>query len=69
MLTQSHHLLEKRLEKAAALLRDGDWRDRKIADIALAAGFNDLSHFNRSFRRRFGATPSDLRAAAARDEA
>jgi AraC-like DNA-binding protein len=31
--------------------------------VALAAGFGDLSHFNRSFRRRYGATPSDVRAA------
>ncbi|RVC16943.1 AraC family transcriptional regulator, partial [Mesorhizobium sp. M7A.F.Ca.AU.002.02.1.1] len=27
-------------------------------------GFNDLSYFNRAFRRRYGATPSDVRAAA-----
>jgi AraC-like DNA-binding protein len=28
------------------------------------AGFSDQSWFNRSFRRRFGATPSDVRAMA-----
>jgi AraC-like DNA-binding protein len=28
------------------------------------AGFGDLSTFNREFRRRYGATPSDVRAAA-----
>ena len=27
-------------------------------------GFGDLSHFNRVFRRRYGATPSDVRAAS-----
>jgi AraC-like DNA-binding protein len=32
----------------------------------LAAGFGDLSHFHRSFRRRYGATPSDVRAAGGR---
>jgi AraC-like DNA-binding protein len=62
----THHVLEWRLERAAALLRDSLWRDRNIADIAAEAGFTDLSYFNRAFRRRYGATPSDIRAAAAR---
>ncbi|MBV8837692.1 MAG: helix-turn-helix transcriptional regulator [Alphaproteobacteria bacterium] len=60
----SHHLLAQRLESAAALLRDPVWRSRRIADVASAAGFSDLSHFNRAFRRRFGATPSDIRNAS-----
>ena len=60
----THHVLERRLDKTAALLRDPLWCGRKIADIATEAGFTDLSYFNRSFRRHFSATPSDLRAAA-----
>jgi AraC-like DNA-binding protein len=62
----SHHVLAQRLEAAAALLRDTLQHHRKIADIAAEAGFADLSHFNRSFRRHFGATPSDIREAADR---
>jgi AraC-like DNA-binding protein len=62
----THHVLERRLDKTAALLRDPRWRNRKIADVATEAGFTDLSYFNRSFRRHFGATPSDIRAAALR---
>ncbi len=62
----THHMLERRLDKAAALLRDPQWRHRKIADIAAEAGFTDLSYFNRVFRRQYGATPSDLRAAVSR---
>ena len=62
----THHVLERRLEKAAALLRDPQWRHRKIADIAAEVGFTDLSYFNRVFRRQYGATPSDLRAAVSR---
>ena len=62
----THHLLEKRLEKAAALLRDPRWRGRKIADIAVKSGFTDLSYFSRTFRRRYGATASDMRAAGLR---
>jgi AraC-like DNA-binding protein len=60
----SHHLLERRLEKAAALLRDPRWSGRRIADIAAEAGFTDLSHFSRAVRQRYGATPSDIREAA-----
>jgi AraC-like DNA-binding protein len=62
--TFTHHLLQRRLEKAAAMLRDPLWRHGKIADIAVEAGFTDLSYFNRAFRRRFGATPSDVRETA-----
>lgn len=60
----SAHLLAKRLERAAALLRDPRQRDARIATIAYACGFNDLSYFNRVFRRRYGVTPSDMRASA-----
>jgi transcriptional regulator GlxA family with amidase domain len=35
-----------------------------IIDIAFAAGFGDVSHFNRMFRRRFSETPFGVRAAA-----
>ena len=57
----THHVLERRLDNAAARLRDPQWRDRRITDIAAAVGFSDLSYFNRAFRRRFGVTPSDIR--------
>ena len=36
----------------------------KVSEIALACGFNEVSYFNRCFRRRFGATPSEFRDAA-----
>jgi AraC-like DNA-binding protein len=65
----THHVLERRLEKAATLLRDSRWRHRKIADVAAEAGFTDLSYFNRAFRRHFGATPSNIREAAIREGA
>ncbi len=64
--TFTHHLLETRLQKAVALLRDPHWHERRIADVAAEAGFGDLSHFSRAFRRRFGATPSQTRKAARR---
>jgi AraC-like DNA-binding protein len=52
-------LTELRLRKAADILaRDGE---RCISDIAFDSGFNDLSYFNRCYRRRFGLTPSAAR--------
>jgi hypothetical protein len=32
-----------------------------ITAIAYAAGFGDLSHFNHSFRRRYGVPPREVR--------
>jgi AraC-like DNA-binding protein len=52
-------LTELRLRKAADLLLRAGWR--RISDIAFDCGFNDLSYFNRCFRRRFGLTPSAAR--------
>jgi AraC-like DNA-binding protein len=52
-------LTELRLRKAAQLLAHAG--ERRISDIALDCGFNDLSYFNRCFRRRFGLTPSSAR--------
>jgi AraC-like DNA-binding protein len=60
-------LLERRLTKAAALLRYPTWQHRTIADVAAEAGFTDLSYFNRAFRRRFAMTPSAFRNAARRN--
>jgi AraC-like DNA-binding protein len=62
----SEHLLDRRLERTVALLRNPAQGYRKIADIAFDCGFNDLSYFNRAFRRRHGLTPSDVREAARR---
>lgn len=64
--TFTQYLLQKRLERASKLLADDAGQDRKIADIAFEAGFTDLSHFNRTFRRHFGDTPSGMRTDSVR---
>jgi AraC-like DNA-binding protein len=51
-------LNELRMRKAADLLAR---RVGRISDIAFECGFNDLSYFNRCFRRRFGLTPTAAR--------
>jgi AraC-like DNA-binding protein len=61
-------LREKRLELAFRRLEQGSIRI-PISDIAFDAGFTDLSNFNRAFRKRFGMTPSDVRARAMRKRA
>jgi len=66
--TFSEHLLDKRLEHAAKVLRSPRLWGLKIADIAFQAGFTDLSHFNRTFRRKYGATPTEMRDVAQRQD-
>jgi len=46
------------------MLTDPRFASRSITSVAFDAGFGDVSYFNRSFRRRFGATPSETRAEA-----
>ena len=57
-------VLDKRLALARRLLRDRRMAGRPISTLAFEVGFGDLSYFNRSFRRRYGMTPSDVRAQA-----
>jgi AraC-like DNA-binding protein len=62
--TFTQYVMEQRLERAYRLLRDPRLADRTMTTIAFASGFNDLSHFQRRFRGRYGTPPSELRAAA-----
>lgn len=58
--TFAEHVLEHRLRRAWRLLCNPACT-HKIAAVAYDTGFSDLSTFNRSFRRRFGETPSEVR--------
>ena len=51
------------VEPAAKL--EPEFAERPVSSIAYDVGFGDLSYFNRSFRRAYGATPSDVRSGAA----
>ncbi len=51
-------LIEKRIDRAKALLTGGDLG---LAEIALACGFADQSHFTAAFRRGTGVTPGAFR--------
>jgi AraC-like DNA-binding protein len=62
-LNFTDRVIELRLTKALAMLESAANGHRKIIDIAYSCGFNDLSYFNRCFRRRFGASPTQFRGA------
>lgn len=64
--TFTEFVRQARLDRAHRILVDPRMGDRNISAIAFDVGFGDLSYFNREFRRRFGQTPSDVRAAGAR---
>jgi len=55
--------LELRLNRAFQLLSDPACAHRSVTEISLVSGFSDVSHFNRCFRERFGATPTAARPA------
>ncbi len=55
----ANYIKTKRLEKAAELLRASGER---ITDIAFDCGFNDLANFTKSFRDKYGASPSQYRS-------
>jgi AraC-like DNA-binding protein len=54
-------VLGERLSRVRRMLRDSRHAHLTIAQLAHACGFNDISYFNRAFRRHFGATPTDVR--------
>jgi AraC-like DNA-binding protein len=62
--TFSHFVRNERLARVNRMLANPAYAASSISSIAFDAGFVDLSHFNRAFRRAYGKTPSDVRAAA-----
>jgi AraC-like DNA-binding protein len=57
-------VLGGRLTRAHRMLIDPGYAEHGISAIAYEAGFGDLSYFNRTFRRRYDATPSAIRQGA-----
>ena len=66
-LSFTDFVLDQRLARSERMVSDPRHAHQRISTIAFATGFGDLSYFNRTFRKRFGATPSELRANAVRD--
>jgi AraC-like DNA-binding protein len=66
--TFSAFVLGQRLARARRLLTDPKFGSYQVSSIAYDVGFGDLSYFNRCFRQHYGATPRDVRDAAAKLE-
>ena len=52
------YLNDYRLEMAANELLDNS---ENILEVAINAGFDNLSYFNRSFKKKYGVTPGNYR--------
>ena len=57
-------IVARRLEKAVALLLDGQ---TPVTDTAIFAGYSSAAHFIDGFRRTLGVTPGQLRSASLAD--
>src|SRR5215212_5974038 len=55
------YLMTRRLERAAALLRN---TDHSVAEICLEVGLQGVGSFTTSFKRMYGQTPTEYRGAA-----
>ncbi|MFW0786098.1 AraC family transcriptional regulator [Gordonia sp. CPCC 206044] len=56
--TPHRYLQRRRIERACALLRDGD---SSVTDIAFAVGYGSLGTFSRTFATIIGRSPSEYR--------
>ena len=52
--TLPQYLRQLRMEKAALLLRSGDYN---VTEVALEVGYNSLSHFSSAFHQTYGCCP------------
>ncbi len=57
-LSPHRYVIEKRIERARALLQEGG---KSIAEVAYAVGFSSQSHLTLNFRRVTGITPARFR--------
>ena len=60
----ANYIQEQRLRRAHADLCSPAHDHRRIYEIAFTLGFSSESHFSRTFRQRYGLSPSDVRARA-----
>lgn len=61
-MTPHAYLLNRRIQRSQHWLK----QDRDLAEVALAAGFADQAHFQRTFKRQLAATPRQYRDRSSR---
>ena len=59
------YLLMRRLHHCAADMRNPCMRNRTINELAFSRGFNNMSHFSATFRKRYGMSPREYRCSIA----
>lgn len=60
----SRYLWERRLARAMRMLSQPRYAGSSVGEIAMYCGFSSEAHFSRSFRARFGLSPSRAREEA-----
>jgi AraC-like DNA-binding protein len=60
--TPGKWLLEKRLQQSLALLSNNG---KSVSEAAFETGFENISHFSRCFKQRFGFSPQAAKNTAA----
>jgi len=60
--TVSKWIWTQRLDASGRALLLPEFAESRVNEVAYACGFNDMSHFSFSFRKRFGCTPRQYRA-------
>ena len=58
---------DRRLDRCYAELTAPTHSKRTITEVAFRWGFNELSTFDRNFRKRYGASPRNVRSLAQAD--
>ncbi len=66
-VTFTRFVLEQRLARARQILINPRLVHFKMSTVAIEAGFSSMPYFHEAFRRRYGVSPSDMRAQAQRD--
>jgi AraC-like DNA-binding protein len=60
--TVARWIWEQRLDRIERDLRDADLAAHTVSEIAFGWGFNNMSHFSRAFKARFGVCPRTRRS-------
>jgi len=53
------YLLDLKIDRASQLIIESDL---SISEVCFQSGFNNISHFNRTFKKKKGNTPSEVRS-------
>lgn len=62
-LTPSSWIWLLRIEEAHARMCSPSWSTQSLTQIAFDVGFNDMAHFSRAYRAKYGRTPRESRHA------